>query len=180
MTPTQRRSFKKSENDFSDNGILVKDAMKLIERSEFYDEIIQTFNLDEIQADFIEIKGAKKLVDTLIDADEEFDKIDLDSSLENVRLHKYTDDNQIILEISDIQENTILTKTKKDIIHPQSIYSVRSEYLGMYGIDKYLEYCKSQGYQDIIDANIEMLNIKATQCQTKKKFRLLKKNDEYF
>ena len=127
MTPTQRRSFKKSENDFSDNGILVKDAMKLIERSEFYDEIIQTFNLDEIQADFIEIKGAKKLVDTLIDADEEFDKIDLDSSLENVRLHKYTDDNQIILEISDIQENTILTKTKKDIIHPQSIYSVRSE-----------------------------------------------------
>ena len=180
MTPTQRRSFKKSENDFSDNGILVKDAMKLIERSEFYDEIIQTFNLDEIQADFIEIKGAKKLVDTLIDADEEFDKIDLDSSLENVRLHKYTDDNQIILEISDIQENTILTKTKKDIIHPQSIYSVRSEYLGMYGIDKYLEYCKSQGYQDIIDANIELLNIKATQCQTKKKFRLLKKNDEYF
>ncbi len=55
------------------------------------------------------LKEHKKLVDTLIDADEEFDKIDLDSSLENVRLHKYTDDNQIILEISDIQENSILT-----------------------------------------------------------------------
>lgn len=59
MTPTKRRSFKKSENDFSDNGILVKDAMKLLERSEFYDEIIQTFNLDEIQADLLRLKEQK-------------------------------------------------------------------------------------------------------------------------
>lgn len=180
MTPTKRRSYRYSGQDFQDDGILVKDAMRLIKESEFYDEIVDTFNLDEIKNDFIEIKGAKKLVDTLIEADEEFEKIDLDAPLDKVRLHKYTDDNQIILEILDIKDKSILTKAKKDMLYPQSIYSVRSEYLGMFGIDKYLEYCKTQGYNDIIDANIGMLNNRVGQSQKAKKFRLLKKDNEYY
>lgn len=180
MTPTKRRSCRYSGRNFQDNGILVKDALKLIKKLEFYDEIIDTFNLDEIENDFIEINGAKHLVDTLIEADEEFEKIDLDCPLKNVRLHKYTDDNQIILDISGIEDSTILSKTKKDSIQPQSLYSVRSEYLNMHGADKFFECCKAHNYQDIIDINIGLLNEKSDNDNNPKKFRLLKKDDEYY
>lgn len=180
MTPTKRRSFRYSGQDFQDSGILVKDAMTLINNSKFYDEIVDTFNLDEIKNDFIEIKGAKHLVDTLIEADEEFEKIDLDSPLANVRLHKYTDDNQIILDVSGIEDKTILSQIKTDLIQPQSLYSVRSEYLNMHGADKFFEHCKAHNYQKVIDINIGLLNENSNNDNKTKKFRLLKKGKEYY
>lgn len=180
MGPTKRRVYKLVGTDFCDDGISVKDAIKLIRNSEFFDEIKDVFNLDDIENDFIEVKGAKRLVDTLIEADEEFEKIDIDSPLKNVRLHKYTDDNQIILDISSIENKGILKRIRTDSIQPVSLYSVRSEYLNMYGADKYFEHCKKHNYQDIINANIDLLNSIANQDQKTKKFRVLRKDNNYY
>ncbi len=163
-----------------DDGILVKDAIKLIKDSDYYDQVIEAFDVDALKNDFIEIKGAQGLVDTLMEADEEYEKIDIDSILSNVRLDKYTPDKQIILEMSNIKDKTILTKTKSDMLRAESLYSVRSEYLNMFGIDKYLEFCQANDYQDIIDINIDMLNDKADNNNKSKKFRLLKDEDNKY
>lgn len=180
MTIVKRRNLKFAKPEMLDDGILVKDAIKLIKDSDYYDQVIEAFDVDALKNDFIEIKGAQGLVDTLIEADEEYEKIDIDSILSNVRLDKYTPDKQIILEISNIKDNSILTKTKSDMIRAESLYSVRSEYLNMFGIDKYLEFCQAKDYQDIIDVNIDMLNDKAENNSKLKKFRLLKNEDNKY
>lgn len=181
MTIVKRKNFRASQIEMLDDGITVRDAIKLIKSSDYYDEIMQTFGMEDIKDDFIEIKGAKNLVFSLIEADEEFEKIDIDSLLSNISLHKYTKDKQIELELRGIEDKSILTKTKSDLIRAVSLYSVRSEYLNMFGIDKYLEFCQSNNYQDIIDINIKLLNEKTTENNQKKKFRLLRdeKNNFY-
>lgn len=180
MTIVKRRNLKFAKPEMLDDGILVKDAIKLIKDSDYYDQVIEAFDVDALKNDFIEIKGAQGLVDTLMEADEEYEKIDIDSILSNVRLDKYTPDKQIILEMSNIKDKTILTKTKSDMLRAESLYSVRSEYLNMFGIDKYLEFCQANDYQDIIDINIDMLNDKADNNNKSKKFRLLKDEDNKY
>ena len=178
MSIVKRRNLKIANPAMLDDGILVKNAMKLIKDSDYYDQVIEAFDVEALKNDFIEIKGAQGLVDTLIEADEEYEKIDIDSLLSNVRLDKYTEDKQIILEISNIKDKSILTKTTSDMIRAESLYSVRSEYLNMFGIDKYLEFCQANDFQDIIDANIDMLNDKADNNKKSKKFRLLKDEED--
>jgi hypothetical protein len=180
MTVTKRKSLKSPVMEMLDDGILVRDAMTLVVGSEYYDQINDAFNVDEIKEDFIHIRGAGELVRSIIEADEEFEKIDVDASLSNVRLDKYTDDKQIVLEISGIEDDAILKRTKTDLIRAESRYAVRAEYLNMFGADKYLEFCRTHSYQDIIDANIEMLNAKASLENKSKKFRLLRDKDNNY
>ncbi len=178
MSVVKRISLKSSNKDFLDDGIRVKDALKLIKGSEYYDEIYSAFNVQNVEDEFIEIKGANNLVNLLIKSDEECKKVDVDSELSNVSLAKFTDENQIILELSKLQNESILRTAKKDMIYAESVYSVKSEYLNdMYQIDKYLDYCKKNNYTDIIDANLDMLNEKNKKNKKSKKFRLLIRED---
>ena len=180
MNIVKRKSLKSiPENSSKGEGVLVKEALKLISKSKYRDEIYSTFKIEDIENEFIEIKGARSLVEGLIDSDEECLKIDIDSELNNVNLHKFTDESEIVLELLNIENKDLFLKFNKDYVLGESIYSVKSDYLNeMFHAEKYLDFCKSKKYEDIIDVNIKMLNEKSKQDKRKKKFRLLIDNQD--
>lgn len=181
MSVVKRKSQKVAKKENLDSGISVKDALKLIKSSEYFDDIYKIFRIEEFENDFIEIRGAEQLVELLIKTDEECLKLDIDSELSHVNIEKFTEENQIIFEISNIKDENVLKKTKKDLIYAESTYSVKSEYLnGMYQIEKYLDYCLKNRFQDIIDKNLEMLKEKNEKNKKSKKFRLLKREDDKY
>lgn len=182
MSVVKRKSQKMARKENLDDGISVKNALNLIKKSEYFDEIYKIFQVEEYENDFINIKGAEHIVEQLIKSDEECLKLDIDSELSNVNIEKFTEENQIIFEFANINSPEILMQTKSDLIYAESTYSVKSEYLNdMYQIEKYLDYCMKNRFQDIIDKNLEMLKEKNEYNKKSKKFRLLKREDnKYF
>ncbi|WP_309613983.1 hypothetical protein [Flavobacterium sp.] len=181
MSVVKRKSQKMARKENLDDGISVKDALSLIKKSEYFDEIYKIFKIGEFENDFINIKGAEHIVEQLIKSDEECLKLDIDSELSNVNIEKFTEENQIIFEFANIDNIEILKQTKSDLIYAESTYSVKSEYLNdMYQIEKYLDYCLKNKFQDIVDKNLEMLKEKNEQNKKSKKFRLLKREDDKY
>lgn len=181
MSIVKRKSSKTSDIQLLDSGITVKKALKLIEKSEFYNEIYEIFNIKEIENDFVEIKGADELVKAVITSDEECEKIDIDCKLSDISIAKFTESNQLLFDISNVIDPRILKTTKNDLIKAESIYSVKSEYLNtIYSIEKYLDFCRRNKYEDIIQQNLDMLKQKNKENNNSRKIRLLKASDDKF
>lgn len=178
MSVVKRVTVNLANNEIIDKGITVRDALQLIEKSDYYDELYGLFNVSEYLDDFINIEGAAEVVRSLIRIDEEYEKFDLKSEFKNVRVSKFTEDKQVLLEFSNIQDSKIIETTKKDIILAESAYSVKSEYFNeLYNIDKYLDFCLDNGFKDIVDANVSMLEEKFKDYTKQKKFRILKSKE---
>ena len=174
MSIVQRRWLRSSKGENLDNGITVKNALKLIEKSIYYDEIYKAFNLKELENDFIAIKGANFLVKELIEVDEEYSKFDVDSASNDVRITKFTDNNEAEFEIFNISNKEVLKVTGSDMILMESAYSVKSEYLNdLYHIDKYLDFCIKSKYHDIVEQNLVMIQEKNKDNNKLKNFRVL-------
>lgn len=163
-------------NSFSDEdeGILVKEALKLVKNSVYREEILDVFKLSEIEDEFIEVPGARKLLETILSMEEQVVKLDLDTFLNKVRCNKFTESGQAILEISDIKDEETRKILKSDMIEAETRYSVRADYFnGLYDIDKYISFLLKNGYEDIIDTNIAMLEKKNEDKNKQKKLRLI-------
>lgn len=182
MSIVKRKSQKTAKKESLDDGISVYEALNLIRKSEYFDEIYEIFQIKEFENDFINIKGANLIVEQLIKSDEECLKLDIDCELSDVNIEKFTEENQIIFEFANIKDENVLKKTKSDLIYAESTYSVKSEYLNdMYQVEKYLDFCMKNRFQDIIKKNLEMLKEKNELNKKAKKFRLLKREDnKYF
>lgn len=168
-------------NSFSDEdkGLLVKEAIELVKNSIYIEEIMDTFNLSEIENEFIEVPGARKLVETVLAMEEQVIKLDLDTPLNKLRCKKLTESGQAVLEIAEIEDEEARRILKSDMIKAETRYSVRADYFnGLYDIDKYISFLLKKGYNDIIDANINMLEKKNEDENNRKSLRLILNGDE--
>ncbi|WP_281778018.1 hypothetical protein [Croceibacter atlanticus] len=165
----------------NDQGILVKDAFKLIENSEFKEVLSSIFDVDNQLKEFIEVPGAKNLVRELLDLESKIDKVDLDTPLKNVHLNKFTEDGQISLQIFEVDDPRLIKKAKSDLLHVETRYSVRSDYLNsLYEADKFLSYMNRIKQDAIVDANIKMLESLNKTNGNSKKFRVVVNEDGKF
>ncbi|NQX84678.1 MAG: hypothetical protein HRT67_01940 [Flavobacteriaceae bacterium] len=181
MKVGDRKKMNYSELSNGDIGISMKKAIKLIEKSPYYDEIYELLKIAEIENDFIPIEGANSLVDTIINIDNSFEKFDVQTELKNVRCNGLLDTKSAVLEISNIADEGILKKTRTDLIKGITKYSVKSDYLDLYQADKFLNYCLKNEYDDIIKLNLESLDNKNLSNEYQKQFRFLKdNNNDYF
>ncbi len=181
MKVGERKKMNFNQAPMDDNGVSVKKAMELIKDSPYYDKIYHSLKLDEIQNEFIPISGAKSLVDSVIQMDNKFKKFDVKSELKNVKCDSLLDKKSAIIEIANIEDENILKITKSDLIKGITTYSVKSDYLDMFDADKFLNYCLTKEYQDIIDENLELLDIKNSTNENWKQFRfLIDDNEDYY
>jgi len=182
MSIVKRINVNLANSVIVDKGIEVLSILELIENTNYHEELFDLFNVENYAHDFIEIKGAEEVVRNLIKIDEEYQKFDVDSYFKNVKVESFIDEKEIILEINNIKDPKILKITGTDMIYVETRYAVRSEYFNeLYNIDKYLDFCKSNRYDDIVKTNITMLEEKNKNSNKDKKFRLLKSKDgKYF
>ena len=157
-----------------DQGLTVREALKLVEKSEFYDSLIDVFNIDDIKDEFIELPGAKSLVQSILSMESNFKKIDITSSLNDIRCNKFTDEGQAVLEVAHIDDTTLLKEFRTDLVNAETTYSVRSDYFNdLYQADKYLTFLHKKGYKDIIRRNLDMLEEKNKDEKKKIQLRLI-------
>lgn len=158
----------------SDKGISVREALKLVENSDYFDDIISGFNIDEIRNEFIEIAGAKTLVKSISQMEKKLIKKDINTPLNKVHCKGFTEEGQAILEISEVVDEQLIKIDNTDLVCVETVYSVRSDYFNnLYELDKYLQFLLKKEYNDIIGSNIKMLEEKNKENTSEKKFRLV-------
>lgn len=177
-----REHFYYSELSPIDNGITVKNALKLIENSPYYEEVYKNMRIESIEEDFIPIKGATSLIGLVMQMDKRFTKFDITSKLKDVKCSGLLDTKNAILEFSNVEDVEILNTTGSDIFEATTKYSVKSDYLDkIYNADKYLNYCYDRGYERFIKENLDYIEENNENSELYKQFRLLKsENNDCF
>ncbi|CAM1360672.1 hypothetical protein TPENAI_20039 [Tenacibaculum litopenaei] len=155
-----------------DDGVRVQEVLKLIEGSDFEEDLFKVFDLESIKNEFIKIPGAFTLVKSVLNLENSLNKIDLKAELKDVRVAGFTEDNQALLEISNIEDKELIKMFRSDLVNFETSYSVRADYFNqLYDMNKYLSFLLTKQYKDIVDRNIDMLEEKNKNNEEEKVFR---------
>ena len=168
------------EYDNSDNGILLSEAFKLVEDFELKDELINQFEIDLSNDIFLDIKGAKTLVEAVLNLENRIDKFDIDTDVIDIHIKEFSEKNknQIEIEVFNIKDAKILQNHKSDRISAISAYSVRNDLLdGLYKADKFFSNLNRMESYDLIQLNIEKLEELNKNSSETKKLRYVKGED---
>lgn len=158
--------------DESDKGIYLNEAFKLVENFELREELINQFNIDLDENIFINVKGAKVLVESILNLESRIDKFDIDTEIKDIHISKFKNEGQIEIEVFNISNSEVVKLYKSDKIAAVSAYSVRNDLLdGLYKADKFLSNLNRLEYKKLIDINIEELEKLHINNLNKKKLR---------
>lgn len=166
-------------NDLAqDNRVLrLSKSLELIENSEFKTDLLELFNFEDIKNETITIRGLTKVIETIIEKDRLYQKKDISSHISDVSYIEFIDQNTIKLRFrkpEGIEAESIDAKT---------VYSAKREYFeGFYKMDKFANFCISEGHTSLLKNNIDYLNKEYAKSDSHlKNFRLLiDKEGEYF
>lgn len=155
------RKVRRFDDFKSDSFVIQSQLIKIIDRYvDFKDDIISIFQINESISDIIQIGNAKFLINDLIQIDSECSKIDIDVEMRNVHLKKMFEGEKAIFEIFSIDNDEILNSTFSDRLEVESRYSSKLEILDYYNFNKFANYCRDNGYFDLIENINEYLNSK--------------------
>jgi hypothetical protein len=115
----KRNRFKAKDIDATDTGIRVKDALVLIQQSDYYDDIYASLKVDEIINDTIEIPGARKLIEAVDTESKRYYKVDVDKKYEELSFSASPDESNILLKFGP-SENYPVDFTALPIYSAQS------------------------------------------------------------
>lgn len=164
----------------TDTGIDLKKAFELIKNSDFEEEIINQFGIDLDENLFINIKGAKTLVDAVINLESRIQKFDIDTEIKNIHISQFNENktNQIDIELSKISHPFVAKNYKTDMISASSKYSVRKDILDdLYKADKFLSNLRKLDCEDLIQTNIKELEELTKDNSNTKKLRYVEGED---
>jgi hypothetical protein len=168
-----------NEYDNTDNGILLSKAFKLVENFELKEDLITQFNIDLSKDIFLNIKGAKTLVEAILNLENRVDKFDIDTDVKNIHINKFSEKNQIEVEVFNITDPKILQNYQSDRISAISAYSVRNDLLdGLYKADKFFSNLNRIEFDDLIQLNIEKLEELNKNSSETRKLRYVEGEDE--
>ncbi len=165
--------------DLSDDKELVRlsKCLELIEGSEFEEDLMNLFDFERIKNEAIAITGLSKVIKSIISRDRQFKKIDLKSHISDVNCVQTIDANTIKLRFNDASDIGMT------FIEARTVYSAKREYFeGFYKMDKFANFCISEGHFDLLQENIDYLNKKYEDSDSHvKNFRLLQDSEgEYY
>ncbi|RZT92375.1 hypothetical protein EV201_2851 [Ancylomarina subtilis] len=163
------------ELSIDDTLIKVSDLVALIEDSEFKDQLFKLFDIESIKNDTLCIPGLKKIVDSIITRDLEYEKVDVDCHISDVSCVEMIDKNTVKLRF--------YFPDTDEYLEANTAYSSKRDYFeSHYKLDRFANFCITQGHFDLLQENINYLNEKYQDSDScTKKFRLLRdKCDDYF
>jgi len=159
--------------------VTTKQLLKVLEKkNEFRNDLIRIFKLDESKIDVIKIGNAKFLLDSIFQLDSQSEKIDITSKVKNIHLKKMLDEEKAIFEVFAITNDFILKENLSDILLVESRYSSKSDILDYYSFSKFANYCRDNGFEDLINSIKDYLNSKNANNEEEKKLRLLYRHED--
>ncbi len=163
-----------------DDGVSMSDLLGLLNlEDQLVTLLVEALNIKELEADFIDIPGAKTLVDMQKGINKLFHKEDLVSSLNDISI-QYGD--EFTLGFSNLEENEYFSTSGLQYLTAITKYSSKSDFFSwLYGMEKYANKLMDKGLVDILLQNIELLKQQAI-SEEKRKYRILHNlhTDEYF
>ena len=166
--------FKKSElsekNYFEDdNGIKINKLLRLIEGSEYYQNIIDYFELDVNDETLIEIPGSRTMFAVLNSISKKYKKVDLLSNLNDIYFNY--DDDEFKIEFLNTMTNPYFNNLEINELAALPIHSgERDFFTNLFDMDKYARQLINRGHRDILNQNLELLKSKEDYV---KRYRLL-------
>jgi hypothetical protein len=161
--------------------VYLKDCLKLIDNSEYKEELVELYGFDLIKDKPLFISGLNIVMGRIIEYDNIFSKIDITTHVSSVNYAGlgFVDQNQILLRINNINNLNI----EQDSIIVETRYNTKKDFFdGFYKMDKFANFCIRENLQNLIEQNIEVLNEKFSRSKAYiKSYRLLQDNEyDYF
>ena len=151
-----------------DNGIRMNKLLQLIESSEYYNNIINYFEIDANDETLIQIPGARTMFTVLKKISKEFVKVDLLSNLKDIYFN-YEEDFKI--EFVNTMANPYFNEIEINDLAALPIHSGERDFFSnLYEMDKYARQLINKGHRDILNQNLELLKSKEDYV---KRYRLL-------
>ncbi|MFD1188521.1 hypothetical protein [Pontibacter rugosus] len=174
----RKKSFTDKDIPASDRGVPVKEVVKLITSSPFYEDLCELLEVEKLKDEFIEIPGAATLLQAIKAKNKEFEKIDLEASYNNLAFTKTEDDGKFAFVFSQVDEETGELIEGGSII-AKPIYSARSDFFStLFNMDRYANSLIDSGYGHLVQTNLDSLKEIYSNGKThRKKYRLLKDED---
>lgn len=171
-----------NESMIKDDGIKVKRLLELIDGHKYCDELVKLFDFKSQVNEYIAIPGAKRLVKTIIEKDEEFKKFDIESKLCDVEFEDIYDSNTIKLTFNNIEKPEVLEITNSSTIEAETIYSSKSDFFGKFALNRFVDFCFNQGNKPQVGKTLDDLKDYYTGEKDKlRRYRIVKdKEDKYF
>lgn len=168
------REIKKFDGFEGKSFVTMNQLLRLLEKhNKFKDKLISLFGIDESTTSVIQIGNAKYLLDSLIQLDNECDKIDIDVEIKDVHLLKMLEGEKAIFEIFSVENEHIVKAIKSDKLEVETRYSSKLELLDYYNFNKFANYCRDKEYFDLIEVIKDYLNSRNINNREPKKLRLI-------
>ena len=137
--------------------VTINKSLKLIENSEFYEQLIALFKIDKESTDIIPFAGLNLLINSIIRKDEEFKKFDYKVNLSDVSLKDYTREGAAVLNIIVKAKQT--GGDKDILLNAATVYNSKSDfYEGAYKLNSFAKFCYEENHLTLLKQNIEHLN----------------------
>jgi len=176
MNKFKLKSLNKSNRVQNDTGINVKELIELISNSKYKKQIQELLEIEKIKDEFIEIPGAKTLIEEIKKLNKKFVKIDINSKLSDI---SFFDDKGFTINFNNLSEtnNDYFDKNNYKSITTIPIYSASRDFFSnLFNMDKYAQSLINNGHNDILSTNLEI--IKTKKINFKKKFRIIHDTNE--
>ncbi|WP_298157158.1 hypothetical protein [Flavobacterium sp.] len=169
----RKKSFEFTDVSSDDKGVNVVKALELIKYSKFYQNFYDLLNIKEIENEFISIPGANKLVETMIQIENSFEKFDLDSSFQDL---EFKNTEEFSITFKNIKAPDINSMLESDEFTAKPIYSSQTDFFsGLFNMDKYANKLLSKGFRDLVNTNLESVKRILSTIQLKdKRYRIVR------
>lgn len=175
------RFFKHELQKINDNGVSIESIIQLFDFIETdYVEFLKRHFHSEISTNgFIQISGAKTLINTVINRESKYTKYDLECKLGNIECLEIGSTNSLKMRFNNIQNSNLKDELEEESIIAKTIHSSKAEFLeGNFRIKKFSDYLYSKGLNQIAIDNISKLS--SLNSSEEKKYRLIKDHDNEF
>lgn len=176
----KKKSFTINDIEKEDIGVSMQDAIKLLDNSKFKSDFEKYLNLNNLKKEFISIPGATKLVNTILEVETKFEKFDVDSSIQNIKISYGENYNFNFSNIVDLEAQAFF---ESDEFVTTPIYSSHTDFFSdLYSMDRYAKKLISNGHKDLVFLNFEYLKkIKLNEIETNKVYRIIRDiNNQYY
>lgn len=177
----RKKSFTEKDVPASDKGVPVREVVKLIADSPFYEDLCELLEVEKLKDEFIEIPGAATLLQAVKAKNKEFEKIDLEASYNNLAFTKTEDDGKFAFVFNQVDEETG-ELIESGSITAKPIYSARSDFFStLFNMDRYANSLIDSGYEHLVQKNLDSLReIYSNGKSHRKKYRLLKDEEGFY
>ncbi len=175
--------LKKHILNFNDNNsssyITQNQLLSLLDTQEYFKEkLIDLYQIDENETEVIQVGNSKSLLDSLLQLNDECEKIDITSQIKDIQLKKMLQEEKALFEVFNIKDESIINKTKSDKLEIETAYSAKHDILDYYNFSRFANYCRDYDYHNLINVIKEYLKKQNTDNSDSKNLRILYKKDE--